>query len=150
MEISFYHLVHWPLEKALPTILEKVLDRKLRAVVLTGSQERVDYLNGLLWTYEADSWLPHGTARDGNPEHQPVWLTTSDENPNGATVLVLTDGVTPTRLEGFDRCLNFFDGRNEDAVLHARRQWKSWKDAGHALVYYQQKENGGWEEKARS
>ena len=35
------------------------------------------------------SWLPHGTAQDGSAEEQPIWLTDSDENPNGAAFLFL-------------------------------------------------------------
>jgi len=35
-------------------------------------------------------------------------------------------------------------------VQAARGRWKSWKADGHQLVYYQQNEGGGWEEKARS
>lgn len=148
--IGFYHLQRWPLDKALPVLLEKVLASGLRAVVLAGSRERVAHLDGLLWTYDAASWLPHGSARDGDPALQPVWLTDRDENPNGAQVLVMVDGVAPARPEDYQRCLDLFDGNDEDAVAAARRRWKAWKDAGHELVYYQQGETGGWVEKARA
>ena len=88
-DIAFYHLQKWPLDKALPKLLEKTLEAGKRAVVMAGSQERLRALNTLLWTYGRDSWLPHGTAREGNAEDQPVWLTTDDENPNGAVFLFL-------------------------------------------------------------
>lgn len=148
--IGFYHLQRWPLDKALPVLLEKVLASGLRAVVLAGSAERVAHLDGLLWTYDSASWLPHGSARDGDSELQPIWLTDRDENPNGAQVLVMVDGVAPARLDGFQRCLDLFDGNDDDAVAAARRRWKAWKDGGHELVYYQQGAGGGWVEKARA
>ena len=85
-DIGFYHLQKWPLERALPKLLEKVLETGKRAVVIAGSEDRVEALNGLLWTYNPNSFLPHGTSRDGNAADQPVWLTTEDENPNGADV----------------------------------------------------------------
>jgi DNA polymerase IIIc chi subunit len=97
-EIGFYHLTRTPLERALPSLLEKVLAAGMRAVVMAGSQERVDALNQLLWTYEERSFLPHGSKRDGRPERQPIWLTTEDENPNGADCLVMTDGAVSTRV----------------------------------------------------
>ncbi|MBY0430438.1 MAG: DNA polymerase III subunit chi [Rhodospirillales bacterium] len=147
--IGFYHLQIWPLERALPKLLEKVIERKLKAVVMCGTPERVEQFNALLWTYEPDSWLPHGSARDGEAQLQPVWLTAEDENPNGATVLVLVDGVTSERLGSFERVLNLFNGNLDESLQQARRQWSAWKAQGHELVYHQQTESGGWTEQAR-
>lgn len=148
-QIGFYHLMRLPLEQALPRLLDKALSAGFRAVVLAGSSERVEYLNDRLWTYEPDSWLPHGSARDGEAALQPIWLTDVDENPNGATILVMCDGAASDRVGDFQRCLDLFDGNDPEAVEKARARWKRWKAEGHELVYYQQTERGGWEEKAR-
>jgi len=148
--IGFYHLVRSPLEQALPKLLEKIVGAGHRVVVVAGSAERVGYLDSLLWTYEPESWLPHGTARDGDPELQPVYLTDQEGNPNKADVLVLTDGVIPDHLDAFDRCLTLFDGNDESAVAIARSLWKEWKDVGLELTYFQQTERGSWQEKARA
>ena len=150
MRIGFYHLVHWPLEKALPSLIEKAVAAGHRVVVLAGSAERVAALNTLLWTYEAESWLPHGSAPDDEPALQPVWLTPTDENPNGADLLVLTDGMDTAAMGSYARRLDLFDGRDEVAVAAARERWKRRRDEGHELVYYQQSERGGWTEKARA
>lgn len=149
-QIGFYHLTRLPLEQALPRLLEKVLAVGLRAVVMVGSAEQVDYLDSHLWTYSDDSWLPHGAARDGEADLQPIWLTDHDENPNGADVLVLCNGVIPASLDGYSRCLDLFDGNDPTAVQAARERWSRWKAYGHPLVYYQQNMNGGWEEKSRT
>lgn len=147
-EIGFYHLQRSPLEVALPKLLEKVLEAGKRAVVMAGSDERVDALNAALWTYRPDSFLPHGSAKDGHDEAQPIYLSTSDENPNGAEILILTDGATSDRFADYERCLEMFDGRDEHAVEAARARWKSYKAAGHGVVYYQQTDRGGWEKKS--
>ena len=149
-QVGFYHLLRLPLEQALPKLLEKALAAGLRVVVLAGSAERVAWLDDRLWTYADESGLPHGSARDGDAELQPVWLTDRDDNPNGATVLVACDGAESARVGEYARCLDLFDGNDPDAVEAARRRWKRWKEAGHELVYYQQTERGGWEEKARA
>jgi DNA polymerase-3 subunit chi len=148
--IGFYHLVRQPLEQVLPKLLEKAVASGAKIVVLVGSTERVEFLNDQLWTYSDDSWVPHGSAKDGNADLQPIWLTTTEENPNQATILVACDGACPTHVENWERCLDMFDGNDEHAVAAARLRWKQWKDQGHELVYYQQSERGGWEEKARS
>lgn len=148
-QIGFYHLLKLPLEQALPRLLEKALAAGHKTVVMAGSAERVEHLNALLWTYADEAWLPHGSAKDGEADLQPIWLTDQEENPNGATVLVVCDGAAPAELGGFNRCLDLFDGNDGEAVQAARQRWKAWKEAGHELVYYQQTERGGWEEKAR-
>lgn len=147
-EIRFYHLGRLPLERALPKLLEKVLASGARAVVLAGSEERVEALNAALWTYEQGAFLPHGSARDGRPEMQPVWLTAADENPNGASVLVLADGAESARIGDFDKCLEIFDGQDDEAVARARERWRAYKAAGHPLTYWQQTADGRWEKKA--
>jgi DNA polymerase-3 subunit chi len=148
VEVGFYHLTVTPLEKALPRLLERVLEGGHRALVLAGSPERVADLDATLWTYDPGSFLPHGTARDGRPERQPIYLTAAAENPNGADVLVVVDGATPAAIEGFDRCLDLFDGADPAALAAARERWKAHKAAGRAAVYYQQGEGGRWEKKA--
>ena len=97
-EVLFYHLEHQPLERVLPSLVEKTLERGWRAVVQAGSEERVEALDTLLWTYRDESFLPHGTRRDGNPALQPVYLTTGEDNPNGATVRFLVDGAETADL----------------------------------------------------
>ena len=92
------------------------------------------------------TFLPHGSAKDGYPAEQPVWLTVAEENPNGAQVLFLTDGTTSTQLEAFELCADLFDGNDEAAVTAARARWSACKEAGHAVTYWRQTERGGWEQ----
>ena len=145
-EIGFYHLRSTALERALPSILERGVAAGHRIVVIAGSSERVEHLNDLLWTYNDASFLPHGSARDGNAERQPIWLTASDENPNAATMLVLVDGAGSSRLDSYVRCCDIFDDNDEAAVAAARRRWQEAKAAGHQLVYWEQTE-GKWEKR---
>ena len=149
-EIRFYHLLRTPLERALPQLLERTMRRGWRAVVMARSPERVESLNGLLWTYSADGFLPHGAAIDGNAEHQPVWLTDADENPNGATVLFLTDGAVSGNLADYDLCCELFDGNDDEIVAAARDRWRAYLEAGHHLTYWRQSTQGAWEKKAEA
>ena len=149
-EIAFYHLQMTPLENVLPVLLRKTLNAGKRALVRAGSSDRVDSLNADLWTADAGGWLPHGSAKDGHAEEQPIWLTVEQDNPNGATFLFLTDGATAEALDGIERCFDLFDGHDDDALQAARTRWSSLKEAGHDLTYWQQNDAGKWEEKARS
>jgi DNA polymerase-3 subunit chi len=147
-EVLFYHLERQPLERVLPSLVERTVGRGWRAVVQAGSDERVEALDGLLWTYADDSFLPHGTKKDGNIAEQPVFLTTEEANPNGATVRFLVDGAELSDLSGYDRVVYLFDGHDPSAVANAREQWKAAKSAGHTISYWQQSSEGRWENRA--
>ena len=147
-EILFYHLEHQPLERVLPTLVEKARERGWRAVVQAGSEERVEALDTLLWTYREESFLPHGTRRDGSVELQPVYLTTSEENPNGASVRFMVDGAEARDLGAYARIVYLFDGRDAAALESAREQWKAAKAIGANVTYWQQSPEGRWEKKA--
>ena len=147
-ELLFYHLTRRRLEQVLPELLEKTLQRGWKAVVKGGSEERIQQLNGDLWTYGRASFLPHGLKADGFADRQPVYLTTEDERPNNADVLFLVDGADTGDVSAYARVCDLFDGNDEDAVQAARARWKRAKDAGHTLTYWQQSETGGWVKKA--
>jgi len=147
-EVNFYHLTKSSLEDALPRLLQKTRHAGERAVVMVGSPERVDALDTHLWTYDPDGFLPHGSARHGEADRQPVWLTHLEENPNGAAFLFVADRARSERVGDYKRCFELFDGRDETAIADTRERWKAYKAAGHAVVYWQQTASGGWEKKA--
>jgi DNA polymerase-3 subunit chi len=151
-EILFYHLTHKPLEEAAPAILEKCLERDWKVTLRCGSVERAEALNRSLWTYREDSFLPHGMLKDGDPAHQPVYLTAGDEVPNGADILFLVDGAiaAPAEMSRFIRTILMFDGHDEAAVDDARKAWKGVTEAGLKAVYWAQTDTGGWTKKAES
>jgi DNA polymerase-3 subunit chi len=144
-EVLFYQLQRSPLAKVLPKLLEKTLSEGERAVVIAGSEERVEAIVGELWTYHPDSWLPHGSAQDGNADLQPIWVTARDENPNGARYLFLVDGADVRDLDRFSRCIDLFDGKDEAAVEAARARWRARRTAGHEVTFWQQDEEGRWQ-----
>lgn len=147
-EVLFYHLERTPLERVLPDLLEKTLERGWRAVVQAGSSERVDALDTALWTYRDGSFLPHGTGNDGPPEEQPIFLTTETDTLNAATVRFFVDGSDADDLKSYERVVYLFDGHDEAAVSNARSQWSKAKEAGHKVTYWQQSKHGKWEKKA--
>ena len=147
-EVSFYHLESIGLELALPRLIEKALAQGLQTLVIAETEERVASLNSALWTYDPNSFLPHGSAEDGPANEQPVYLTTHDENPNGAEMVVIVDGASISDLTPFRRVLDLFDGKDLEAVKAARKRWSMFKEAGHSLTYWRQMPDGSWSKKA--
>ncbi len=148
LDIKFYHLQRQTLDEALPKLMERVQGAGLKAVVKVANDDVCTALDKALWSYREDSFLPHDKAGCDHPEDQIVYLTTGDENPNGSTCLVLVDAVESSDYAGYDRLMYMFDGRNADVVTKAREDWKTFKDGGFEMSYWQQTEQGGWEKKA--
>jgi DNA polymerase-3 subunit chi len=147
-EVWFYHLERTSLDQALPDLLEKTLARGWRALVRSTARERVEHLDGWLWSYRDDGFLPHGLESEPLAERQPILIATSMDNANRANALFLIDGAEAGDIAAFERCVLLFDGRDEAAVATARRRWSAFKAAGHAVSYWRQGETGGWRKEA--
>ena len=148
-EILFYHLQRQPLERVLPSLLEKSLARGWRVVVQVASEERAEALDAHLWTFRDDSFLPHGTWREAEAREQPILFTIHADNPNGASVRFLLDGAPlPQDAAAYDRVVLLFDGEDPDAVDAARARWSEAKQSGFDVTYWQPDDSGRWQRRA--
>ncbi|WEK58978.1 MAG: DNA polymerase III subunit chi [Candidatus Brevundimonas phytovorans] len=147
-EIWFYHLERSTLDQVLPGLLEKTLQRGWRALVRGAVAHRLDDIDEHLWTWRADSFLPHGLASEAHAVRQPILLSESGENLNGAQALFIVDESELGATEGYERCFIIFDGRNEQALQQARERWRTLKAVGANLAYWKQTDEGRWEKAA--
>jgi DNA polymerase-3 subunit chi len=148
-ELLFYHLQRQPIEKVLPQLLEKSVERGWRVIVESPLEDRIDALDVHLWTYRDDAFLAHGTYREAEAAQQPVLLTVHEHNPNQANVRFLVDGApVPSDAAEYQRIVLLFDGEDETAVAAARERWTEAKSLGFEATYWQCDENGRWQKKA--
>jgi DNA polymerase-3 subunit chi len=150
MRVDFYHLVKNSLEETASLLLEKAYSAGNKVLFLVSSEDKAEELSEYLWSYKEESFLPHGTLKDGFKDKHPIFVTSDlSENFNDANILVLADGVvlSDKELDSYDRILNVFDGNSISAVEQARVFWKELKNSGSDLHYWQQNVNGAWTEK---
>lgn len=146
-EIWFYHLERSTLDQVLPELLGRTLQRGWRALVRVAEERRLEDIDERLWTFRDDSFLAHGRADEPNAERQPILLTQSMENPNGAQALFIVDGSELGDTESYQRCFIIFDGRDDTALTGARERWKDLKGQGANLAYWKQTDEG-WQKAA--
>jgi DNA polymerase III subunit chi len=147
-ELLFYHLHRQPIERVLPALIERSLERGWRVIVQSGSEERIEALDAHLWTYRDDSFLAHGTWREAEAAAQPVLLTVNDDNPNGASVRFLIDGAgVPADAAAYQRIVLLFDGEDDEAVAAAHAHWSDAAAKGFDVTYWQPDEQGRWQKK---
>lgn len=146
--VYFYHLTRQPLEATLPMLLTK--SRQVGWTVAVRGQDpgRMEWLDQKLWLGPDDGFLPHGLAGGQHDALQPVLLTTGPAT-NDPQCLMAVDGapVSPEEVTQMERVCVIFDGTDDEAVQHARVQWKSLTDAGCKAQYWSE-ESGRWEKKA--
>ncbi len=147
-EFWFYHLESQPLQAVLPVLVEKTLARGWRALLRFSTSERLETIDSALWIYREESFLPHGSARDGHTDRQPAFLTLDDANPNGAAVLFLLEAAEEREPERFARVIRLFDRADEEAKALARAEWKRAKAAGFEVSYWRQDPSGAWKKSA--
>ena len=148
--VDFYHLQKQTLEQVLPKLVEKAYATGKNIKIKVGNEARVEFINSLLWTYSDESFIPHGSKKDGFAKEQPIWLSSEDDNPNQAEMLFLVDGaaIELSEIKNFERIFNVFDGNVEESLQQARLFWKELSATEEEKNYFQQDENGRWNKKA--
>lgn len=146
IRIDFYHLQKQTLEEVLPKLLSKAYVTGTRIKIKT-LEDRVEYINSFLWSFNDESFLPHGSKKDGFAEEQPIWISSDSNNSNHAEFLFLIDGAEDN-VSQYNRVFNIFNGNSEEALIQARRLWKEYKNAGYEVYYWQQSPSGNWEQKS--
>lgn len=147
-EVRFYHLQRQSVTEALPLLVARAYGTGHKLVIRCGSQESAKALSDALWSRDPANFLPHGFGPDTEADKHPIWITDKDSNPSGATISLLLDGKREQTLEGLNRVLVMFDGRDDQNVTEARAYWAALKKQDRKLSYWQQDEHGKWEQKA--
>lgn len=147
----FYHLTRSSAEATLQTLAAKSLQAGWRVVVRGRTDAFLDRLDELLWLRPEEGFLPHGRAGGPHDTDQPVLLSTGADIPNSAACLIGVEGaeISAEEVNRLDRVCILFDGGNDEAVAHARTQWKALTGAGCTAQYWSE-EGGKWEKKAES
>ena len=65
-----------------------------------------------------------------------------------ATARFYVDNAAVGDVEGLTRAVIIFDGNDAEAVETARSGWKRFRGAGHEVSYWQQDDQGRWQNKA--
>lgn len=132
-------------------LLGKCVGAGWDVLVRAKSDERLAQLDEVLWLRPEDGFLPHGVSSGGSEDAEhPILLTNNTECPARAA-LACVDGapLDPSEVNEAERAMILFDGRDPEAVEHARTQWRALTGAGCSAQYWSE-ESGRWEMKAES
>ncbi|MBO6055661.1 MAG: DNA polymerase III subunit chi [Alphaproteobacteria bacterium] len=143
MELNFYHVMSGNLVPSVAKLLEKVYDSGKKSVFFSPLEDRVKIVDKTLWTFSKNAFIPHGDKSLGFSELQSVYLTSEIENPNKATVLVMTDDFDyKSWNQNFERVICIFE--DDDSAEIAQSMFSDLKNQGENVKYWKQSQKG-WE-----
>lgn len=145
MQVDFYHLTRQPIERVLPRLAERVVAGGGRLLIVSGEAGQRAAIDKLLWTYSAESFLPHALAGGGADAVQPVLIAATPEAGNGARNILIADAAWRDAALAFDRAFHLFD---DSVIAEARAAWKGLAGRDGVERRYWKQGEGGWEQAA--
>ncbi len=147
-EIRFYHLQSQTIEQALPKLAELVLKSGNKGIIKVADKNIAKQIDKALWAYSPESFLPHDVEGSKYPKEQELFITSREENPAEAKMALFVNCEKLEDLSLFDRVLYMFEGKLDKIITTAREDYKNYKTQGHEMSYWQQSDQGRWEQKA--
>lgn len=140
MQIDFYEVMSGNLIPSLVRLLAKIYTSQQKCIFLGPNEDFIKTLDRALWTFSTKEFIPHGDKTLGFPEMQPIYLTSQYENPNNASVLVITGSFEFEQYQGtMDRLLFVFENDADTANDLFRNLQKNEKN-----VNYWKQSSKGW------
>lgn len=136
MEITFYVLADTEPGKRLATacrVVEKAFQARHTVFVLAASQAEAEQLDELLWTFRAESFVPHHLVGEGPTPPPPVRIGWGAIPPEANDLLVNLGPELPPQPRRFRRIIEIVGG--DEAMREAARQhWRQYKQQGYAVT----------------
>ena len=143
MELNFYHVATGNLVPSVVKLLAKVYDTGKKSIFFSPIEDRVKYVDKTLWTFSTNAFIPHGDKAFGFAEQQSVYMTSEIENPNQATVLVMTDSFDyGSWNQNFEKVIFVFE--DDSSAKTAQEMLADLKNRNENVNYWKQSQKG-WE-----
>lgn len=143
MKLDFWQVTDDPIEKVVALIAKRVLGEGARVLVVSADSDQRAAISRALWQAGPDSFLANGEADAPGAEAQPILLSGELPAPNGATHLILADGLFRD-APGFARAFLLFP---PDAAPAARQAWRALDGREDVERAYFAQEDGRWVKK---
>ncbi|MBI1404154.1 MAG: DNA polymerase III subunit chi [Porphyrobacter sp.] len=144
MKLDFWQVTEDPVETVVALIARRVADAGERLLVVSQDEAQRVGIARALWQAGPESFLANGAADAAGAERQPILLAADCTPANGATHLVLADGIF-RETEGFSRVFLLFSA---DGAPAARAAWRAQDDRSDVTRAYYEQQGGRWVKKA--
>ncbi len=144
MKLDFWQVSRDPVEKVVALIARRVLGEGERVLVVSADPQQRAAIARELWQAGPESFLANGEADAAGAERQPILLSGDGAALNGASHVILADGIFRD-TEGFARAFLLFQ---PDAAPAARAAWRAQDGRADIERAYFEQQDGRWVKKA--
>ncbi len=131
-KVDFYILQSGSREHTACKLIEKAFGLGHRIYVHAGSNDQLEKIDNLLWTFRAGSFIPHQRYQDDSNENSPVQLGTHDAPNIDSDVLINLAPEVPLFFSRFQRVAELV-GSDEQAKALGREHFQFYRDRGYQL-----------------
>ena len=126
-------------EKArlLCSLVEDCFRERERILVFLQDEQQAMAMDRFLWTWDKGAFLPHA-YNSGAVEcvDEPIVITCKEENPNGASVLIMGIPCSIDFIGRFDLAIDLAEVYDETLLQESRQRFKHYRDNGfHPAMY---------------
>ncbi|MGB3798069.1 MAG: DNA polymerase III subunit chi [Alteraurantiacibacter sp.] len=143
MRVDFYLLSSDPAPAAIALLAGKVRQANERLLVVADDLALLEETSRTLWEAAPETFLANGIAGDEHDAMQPILLSNDVDPANGASFLLIADGLWREPPEGFARVLYLFD---QGTISGARQTWKALEDREELERKFWKQQDGRWVE----
>lgn len=143
MKLDFWQYTHDPLEKVVALIAKRALGEGERVLVVSADPDQRALIARALWSAGPESFLANGEADAPGADRQPILLSAEPLAANGASHLILADGVY-REAQGFARVILLFP---PGLAPDARAAWSAQDGRDDIIRSYFAQEDGRWVKK---
>ncbi|MHB8624081.1 MAG: DNA polymerase III subunit chi [Sulfuricaulis sp.] len=133
--VDFYILDHTTQggkDTAVCRLTHKAFRLGHRVYILTADNDCAQRLDRLLWTFSADSFIPHGLGQSPEKTDLPVLIGHVDPPPAHEDVLIQLALKVPECFSRFQRVAELVED-GDNAKSQARERFRFYRDRGYTL-----------------
>lgn len=143
MEITFYVLAaDAPLSARLNTacrLVDKAWQQNRKVLVQAGGRAEAEAVDELLWSFRAESFIPHHLVGDGPTPPPPVRIGWEDSLPGDSRDILINLGAgIPAGFERFQRVIEIVAGTDAERE-QARDHWREYRRLGYTVQAHELK-----------
>ena len=138
---DFYQILSNEKKKVLYNLICTVLNKNKKIVILSN---QIYFLDNFLWTFNNKSWIPHGIEGDNFSQYNPIWITSKEENPIDAEIIISINGKWINKPTLFKRGLFLFDSDDQYKISFFKKKMKLLLNLNKNVFYWTQKNYKTW------
>ena len=130
-KVRFAKLERQEKAKLLCQLTEQHFSSGSRILISVQDDNQAVALDRFLWTWDKGAFLPHAFY-NGSVEclDEPIVISVKENNPNGATILIMGQPCSHEFIRQFDLVIDFAEVYDRQRAEKARERFKSYRNAG--------------------